>query len=318
MSAQPELTIVVPFYNEEQVLPLLKQQLASTPGIPESHEFIFVSDGSTDDSVSVIEEWARHDLTVKLIVLSRNFGQQAAISAGIDHCDGRYVGIMDADLQDSPEELLEMYNTAKNQNLDVVYSIRGQRKESLQKRTAYRLFYALYAYISDTPVDSGGGDFCVLSRRAVDTLKSMPERIRFVRGLRAWVGLRQRGILTLTRPARAAGVPKYSFAKLTALAINGLTAFSIKPLRIATLLGILFSGISLSGAFIYLLLFFVKDLHASVPGFTSIVLLILLLNGLQFLMIGIMGEYIGRIYWEVKGRPTYLVDRVVNLPVKNQ
>ena len=280
--------------------------------LPENREMIFISDGSTDGGESLIEQWGREDARIKLVVLSRNFGHQAAISAGVDLCSGNFVGIMDADLQDTPQELARMYREAASEKLDVVYSIRSQRIESWFRRVAYKTFYALYTFISDSPVDSDSGDFCVLSRRAVDQLRSMPERVRFVRGLRSWLGLRQKGIPS-TRPSRAAGEPKYSLMKLISLALAGITSFSIKPLRIATLIGILLSLLSLGAAFVYFLLFLFQDLHVRVPGFTTLVLLVLLMNGLQFLMVGILGEYVGRIYWEVKGRPTYLIDRTMNL-----
>lgn len=308
----PELSIVIPFYNEADVLPLLKENLQSIQDLPGNREIIFVSDGSTDAGESIVERWASEDARVKLIVLSRNFGHQAAISAGLDVCSGKFVGIMDADLQDTPQELARMYRQATSEKLDVVFSIRSHRIESLPRRAAYKLFYTLYAFISDSPVDSDSGDFCVLSRRAVNQLKSMPERVRFVRGLRSWLGLRQKGIPS-TRPSRAAGVPKYSLAKLMSLALAGITSFSIKPLRLATLFGLLLSVLSLGAAFVYLILFLTMDLHMKVPGFTTLVLLVLLMNALQFLMMGILGEYVGRIYWEVKGRPTYLIDRTVNL-----
>ena len=307
-----ELSIVIPFYNEAEVLPLLRRNFEELKDLPEKHEIVFVSDGSTDGGEFLIEEWAKEDSRIKLVVLSRNFGHQAAISAGVDLCNGNFVGVMDADLQDLPNELLRMYQQAVSEKLDVVFSIREHRIESLPRRAAYKVFYALYTFVSDSPVDSDSGDFCVLSRRAVDKLKSLPERIRFVRGLRSWLGLRQKGIPS-TRPSRAAGRPKYSLAKLISLALAGITSFSIKPLRIATLVGLLLSALSLSGALVYLILFLVMDLHTLVPGFTTLVLLILLMNGLQFLMVGILGEYVGRIYWEVKGRPTYLIDRTVNL-----
>jgi dolichol-phosphate mannosyltransferase len=310
----PELSIVIPFYNEADVLPLLRQSFEQTGELPEDREVIFVSDGSTDGGENIVEQWAGNDPRVKLVVLSRNFGHQAAISAGVDLCSGNFVGVMDADLQDTPQELVKMYQQARAEKLDVVFSIRSERREALHRKAAYKIFYWLYAFISDSPVQSDSGDFCVLSRRAVDKLKSMPERVRFVRGLRSWLGLRQKGIPS-TRPARAAGVPKYSLTKLVSLALAGITSFSIKPLRIATLFGIFLSVVSIGAAFVYFLLFLFMDLHVRVPGFTTLVLLVLLLNGLQFLMVGILGEYVGRIYWEVKGRPTYLIDRTINLPL---
>jgi glycosyltransferase involved in cell wall biosynthesis len=308
---RPELSIVIPFLNEEEILPLLKQRFEQLQEMPETWEIIFVSDGSTDASLPYIEKWASDDIRVKLIVLTRNFGQQAAISAGLDHAEGNYVGIMDADLQDPPEVLLEMFKQARIGNWDIVYGVRSSRKESWSKRIAYKLFYFFYSFLADSPVKVDSGDFGILSRRAVRLLSSMPERLRFVRGLRSWMGLRQLGI-PIDRPERQAGKAQYSFSKLIALAVTGITSFSIKPLRLATFLGILLCGLSMLGATAYLLAFLFTDVHQKVPGFFTIVILIFLMSGLQFLLLGVQGEYIGRIFWEVKQRPTYLVDYTVN------
>ena len=307
----PELSIVIPFLNEEESLPLLKERIRNLESMPETWELIFVSDGTTDGSLPFVEKWAGEDPRIKLIVFTRNFGHQAAISAGIDHATGNFVGIMDADLQDPPEVLIEMYKQAKLGGWDIVYAIRSRRSESLLKSAGYKLFYRLYSFLADSPVIADSGDFGILSRKAVRVLSSLPEKLRFVRGLRSWTGLRQLGF-PVERPPRAAGQPQYSFSGLVSLAITGITSFSIKPLRLATLVGIFLCSISFAAAAIYLALFLLMDLHEKIPGFTTIVILLLLFNGLQFLMIGILGEYIGRIFWEVKQRPTYLIDRKVN------
>lgn len=307
----PELSVVIPFLNEEESLPLLRERITHMESIPESWEIVFVSDGSTDGSLPFVEKWAAQDPRIKLIVFTRNFGHQAAISAGLDHAEGNFVGIMDADLQDPPEVLLEMYKQAKLGEWDIVYGIRSRRSESWLKRAGYRIFYSLYSFLADSPVIVDSGDFGILSRKAVRVLSSLPEKLRFVRGLRSWMGLRQLGF-PLERPPRAAGRAQYSVSRLISLAITGITSFSIKPLRLATLLGIFLCSVSFAAATIYLALFLFTDLHEKIPGFTTIVILLLLFNGLQFLMIGILGEYIGRIFWEVKQRPTYLVDRKIN------
>jgi len=306
-----ELSIVIPFLNEEDSLPLLKERIRNLESLPEVWEIILVSDGTTDGSLPFVEKWAAEDSRIKLIVFTRNFGHQAAISAGIDHATGNFVGIMDADLQDPPEVLMEMHKQAKLGGWDIVYGIRSRRSESFLKSAGYRLFYSLYSFLADSPVTVDSGDFGILSRKAVRVLSSLPEKLRFVRGLRSWMGLRQLGF-PVERPPRAAGNPQYSFSKLVSLAVTGITSFSIKPLRLATLLGVSLCSVSFAAATIYLVFSLLTDLHEKIPGFTTIVILLLLFNGLQFLMIGILGEYIGRIFWEVKQRPTYLIDRKVN------
>jgi dolichol-phosphate mannosyltransferase len=304
--------VVIPFLNEEAALPELRKRFERLENLPRDFEIVFVSDGSTDGSVELVEQWASTDPRIKLLVLTRNFGHQAAISAGLDHANGNYVGIMDADLQDPPEVLLDMYQEAVDGGWDVIYSVRARREGGWLKRLSYRFFYSLYTSLAESPVDTRSGDFCVLSRRAVDALLSLPEKVRFLRGLRSWLGLKAKAVPT-SRPDRVAGKPQYSRRKLIALALTGLTSFSARPLRIATVAGmVLCSGAMLAAVF-YLLKWYFLDLHATSPGFTTIVILILFLSGLQFLLIGIIGEYIGQIFLEVKRRPTYLVDRRVNL-----
>lgn len=307
----PELSVIVPFLNEEHSIPLLKQRILALTGLPDRWELVFVSDGTTDQSLKMVEDWTRQDERIKLIVLTRNFGHQAAISAGLDYATGNYVGVMDADLQDPPEVLVQMFQLAQKEHWDSVYAVRAQRRGSMFKRFSYKMFYLFYTALADTPVAVDSGDFCVLSRRAANLLSSMPERSRFLRGLRSWTGLRQIGF-PIERPERIAGKAQYSLAKLMALAVTGITSFSIKPLRLATLVGIILCFLSITAAFAYLVIFLTTDLYRRVPGFTTIVILILLLNGIQFLMMGILGEYVGRIFWEVKQRPTYLVERTHN------
>ena len=309
---RPQLSVVVPFLNEEEALPLLRQRLTALPGLPPRWELVFVSDGSTDNSVPLVEQWAAEDPRVKLIVFTRNFGHQPAVCAGLAFATGEYVAVMDADLQDPPEEMLEMYARARAENLDIVYSVREHRHASHWKRAAYRVFYRLYSYLAESPVNMDSGDFSVLSRRAVDALLALPERVRFVRGLRSWLGLRSRAVPTM-RPARAAGRPQYSFVKLVHLATHGITSSSTKPLRLATLIGLGLCVVACLLGMLYLGLWAFWGMHERLPGFTTIVVLILFLNGIQFLLIGVLGEYIGQIFMEVKQRPVYLVDRTVNV-----
>ena len=180
---QPELSVVIPFLNEEQVLPLLRERLDKVRNRPAAWELLFVSDGSTDGSTRFIETWAREDPSVKLIVLTRNFGHQSAVSAGLSFASGNYIGIMDADLQDEPEVLLEMHRTLTEEKVDVVYAVRASRSETKLKRFFYLVFYRLYLYLADSPVQADSGDFCVMSRRAVGLLLSLPEKLRFVQGI---------------------------------------------------------------------------------------------------------------------------------------
>jgi dolichol-phosphate mannosyltransferase len=309
---RPQLSVVIPFLNEQETLPLLKERLSALTDLPETYEFVFVSDGSTDQSIEFIEQWAAEDPRVKLVVFTRNFGHQPAVCAGLEFAQGDYVAIMDADLQDPPELMLEMYGMAQTENLDVVYSVREHRETSLLKRLAYRLFYWLYSYLAESPVNIDSGDFSVLSRRAVHELLALPERVRFVRGLRSWLGLRSKAVPTM-RPERAAGQPQYSWSKLISLAIRGITSFSTQPLRLATVGGLLLCTVALLVSLIYVGYWAFSGLHKTLPGFTTIVVLILFLNGVQFLLLGIVGEYVGQIFMEVKRRPVFIVERTINL-----
>ena len=309
---RPELSVIVPFLNEEHVLPLLYERLQSLEHRPAAWELLFVSDGSTDGSVNYIESLAQHDPAVKLIVLTRNFGHQYALSAGLSLASGDYVGIMDADLQDDPEVLSEMYRTLRSEKLDVVYAVRTSRRENRIKRFLYFLFYRLFVFLADSPVHVDSGDFCVMSRRAVRQLLALPEKLRFVRGLRAWLGLPSKAF-PIPRAERAAGRPQYSFGKLLTLAFSGLTSFSTKPLRIGFLCGALLCFVAVAGALIYAAVALFTDARIAAPGFSTLVIVLLFSNGLVFLYLGILGEYIGQMFMEVKGRPSFVIERTVNL-----
>jgi polyisoprenyl-phosphate glycosyltransferase len=310
--SQSELSIVIPFLNEEQVLPLLRERLENIQNRPAVWELLFVSDGSTDGSAKFIEEWAHVDPSVKLIVLTRNFGHQSAISAGLSFTSGKSVGIMDADLQDEPEVLLEMYQVLLAEKVDVVYGVRTSRRETKLKRLFYFLFYRLYLFLADSPVQVDSGDFCVMNRRAVRLLLSLPEKLRFVRGLRAWVGLPSKPF-HISRPARAAGDPQYSLPKLTKLAFSGLTSFSTRPLRVGFVCGSVLCLSAVIGALIYLGIALFTQIHIALPGFSTLVIILLFSNGLIFLYLGILGEYIGQMFMEVKGRPSFVIERTINL-----
>ncbi len=305
------LSIIIPFLNEEEVLPMLRARLEQVEGMPERWELVMVADGSTDGSIAFVEKWSSEDPRVRLIVLARNFGHQAAVTAGLNHVSGDYVAIMDADLQDEPEVMLKLLHRAQDDGFDVVFATRDKRRGSIWKRCAYASFYWLYGKLADTPVHLDTGDFCVLSRRALDSLNALPERVRFVRGLRSWIGLRSTSI-GVERPERAGGQAQYNLFKLIKLAVTGLTSFSTKPLRLAIGAGFLLCLAAICLALYYLIQALVFDLHDVAPGFATLVILLLLLNGITMLLLGIIGEYLAQIFLEVKDRPTFVVERFVN------
>jgi polyisoprenyl-phosphate glycosyltransferase len=310
--SQPDLSIVIPFLNEERVLPLLRERLQKLPTRPSDWELLFVSDGSTDGSVRLVEAWTKADPSVKLIILTRNFGHQNAVSAGLSFASGKCVGIMDADLQDEPEILMEMYKQLLTEKVDVVYGVRTSRSETKIKRLFYFLFYRLYLLLADSPVQMDSGDFCVMSRRAVQLLLRLPEKMRFVRGLRAWLGLPGRAF-PISRPARAAGETQYSVRKLTKLAFSGLTSFSTRPLRLGLLCGSFLCFGAVLAALIYLGIALFTSVHVTAPGFSTLLIVLLFSNGLIFFYLGILGEYLGQMFMEVKARPTFIIERTINL-----
>lgn len=305
---QPELSVVIPFLNEEQNIPLLVEQLRkeiSGMGI-DDYELIFVDDGSSDGTVSVLQSLRIEDSRIVILELSRNFGHQVAVSAGLDHAEGKAVVVMDADLQDPPSVVPELVKKWR-EGYDVAYAIRQNRKENWFKRTAYKIFYRLLSRISSVKVPLDAGDFCCMDQRVVRILVAMPERTRFVRGLRSWVGFRQVGV-PYDRDARYGGEPKYNFWRLVLLAVDGFVSLSHVPLRLVTTLGFIMSGFALLlGTF-----FIVKKMviGLSPPGYASTMTSVFLLAGIQLVTIGVVGEYIGRIFDEVKGRPLYVLRRV--------
>ena len=307
----PVITVAVPVFNEECVIPeLLRRTLAVLDNIPGDHEMVIVDDGSSDSSLSILEQAARSDQRIKAIALSRNFGHQSAISAALDYSSGDLVVVMDGDLQDAPETIpvfLDEY--AKGH--DVVYAVRATRKEGLIKRSCYKIFYRILHALADVDLPLDSGDFALMSRRVVDLLRRSPERQRYLRGLRTWYGFSQTGI-NIERDARHSGRTKYSWYKLSRLAFDAIFAFSIVPLRLAMLTGLMAVLCSLSYAAyaIYVRLFYPSSGQAP-GGFTALIFTITFLSGAQLLFAGIMGEYIGRIYEEVKQRPHYVVKRTI-------
>lgn len=310
----PTLSIVIPIYNEAGLLEELWDRLRVALDPLGLHwEVIFIDDGSRDETWSVLERLARTDYRIRALGLSRNFGHQIAISAGLEWARGDAVVIMDGDLQDPPE-LIPEFVRQWQAGYEVVYAIRARREASALKRLAYRAFYRLLARMAEVDIPLDAGDFGLMDRRVVEVLRRMPERNRFVRGLRSWAGFRQIG-LPYVRPARARGRSKYSWRRLFRLALDGLVAFSTVPLRLATWVGFLVSGVSFVGIVLYLYRYFTTP---RVPGFTSLIIALLFLGGIQLITIGIIGEYIGRIYDEVKQRPLYVVARTLNLDRPSQ
>ena len=302
------ISVAIPLHNEEAVIPellsRLEKTLISIEGGP--HEIVLVDDGSNDSTAAVLEEAARSDSKLVVVVLSRNFGHQAALTAALDNVSGDAVILMDADLQDRPEAIplfLEKYR----QGYDVVYARRMNRKEPFLLRASYKAFYRLLGMISDMHIPMDAGDFGLVSRRVVVELRRLGEHHRYLRGLRSWVGFRQIGI-EVERDARFAGTAKYNVRRLFKLAFDGIFSFSTLPIRAATLFGMI--ALAVSGVYSLFTLYAKLVLHISPQGFTAIIILVTFLAGVQMTFLGVIGEYLGRVYEEAKTRPVYIVDRI--------
>jgi len=301
----PTLSVVLPVYNERQNLDALVGRLipALEKAAGEDFEILFVDDGSVDGSAEILDAFHARDPRLKAVHFSRNFGQQAALQAGLDEATGRAVILMDADLQDPPEVLGRLVEHWR-QGYEVVYAIRRRRKEGLVKRAAYAVFYRTLKAVAEIDVPLDAGDFCLLDRRVVDTLATLPERNRLLRGLRRWVGFRQVGV-EYERDARHAGETKYTLRRLLRLALSGYVGFSAMPLRAAAWLGF----VSASAGFALALWAVVTKL-VDIPsprGWASTVAIVLFVGGVQLVMLGVVGEYLGRVYDEVRKRPLYVV-----------
>ncbi len=302
------ISVVVPLHNEEANIPeLLRRTLAVLDSLTGgTHELVLVDDGSTDQTLELIEKAARADPRIVVIVLSRNFGHQAALGAALEVAFGDAVVMMDGDLQDAPENIPQLLQELQC-GYDVVFATRIKRKEGRLLRLGYRGFYWLISQLSDVPLPQGAGDFGIMSRRVVDLLRNSHEQHLYWRGIRSWVGFRQKGI-PIERDARHAGKSQYSLNKLFRLAFDGIFSFSVVPLRAISLCGILVIILSL-GASVYSI--FVKFFFKSPPGFTALFVGLMFLSGIQLLFLGFIGEYVGRIYEQVKLRPRYVINRIV-------
>jgi len=315
MPAGIRLSVAIPVHNEASVLPELllrvRTVLAALPGGP--HEMVFVDDGSTDGTFEMLREAAREDSRIIAISLSRNFGHQAAISAALDHASGDAVVIMDGDLQDIPE-VIPQFLEKFGEGFDVVYAQRVRRKEPLLRRICYFVFYRMMDRLSDIPLPLDSGDFGLMSRRVVDQVRRMPEHHRYLRGMRSWVGFRQIGI-PVERAERRAGKSKYSLVRLMKLAADGILAFSIVPIRAMAILGALV--MFLASIYICFAIYAKLVLHISPQGFTALIVAVTFLSGIVIFFLGIIGEYVGRIYEETKARPQYVVEQIVGKSVSS-
>jgi dolichol-phosphate mannosyltransferase len=299
----PELSVVVPLYNEcENLGELYRRLTAVLEAERHPYEIVLVDDGSRDETPALIDDLAERDPRVSVVHLSRNFGHQAAVSAGLDHALGRAVAVMDGDLQDPPE-LLPALLSLWRQGHEVVYAVRRTRREHALKRFAYAAFYRILRAVSDLDIPLDSGDFCLMDRAVVDVLVHLPERQRFVRGLRAFVGFRQVG-LAYDRAAREAGEPKYTLRAMVGLAVDGLVSFSGFPLRLVTRLGLVSLVASLllgcwvvADALVY---------RAGPRAWPAVAALVVFMGSVQLVSLGVLGEYVRRIFLEVTGRPTYI------------
>jgi len=304
--SRPEISVVVPLFDEERIVGELHRRLDKTlSAMRISYEILFVNDGSRDATPRLIDALHVRDPYLSVIHLSRNFGHQPAVSAGLDHARGRAVMIMDGDLQDPPE-LIPRFVRLWREGNDVVYAIRHKRKENAVKRLGYFTFYRLLRAISEIDIPLDSGDFCLMDRRVVEALRSLPEQARFVRGLRTFVGFRQVG-LPYERGGRQAGQPKYTLLALIRLAVEGLVSFSSYPLR----LGTTYLGVATAILSAFLMVWVLIDAlinHTAPRGWASVLGTVLFMSSVQLVSLGIIGEYIRLIFLESKRRPAYIVD----------
>jgi polyisoprenyl-phosphate glycosyltransferase len=309
MTDRPRVSIAIPLFNEEAVIPELLRRVTAVmdrlPGGP--HELVVVDDGSRDGTFECLSAAAELDPRIVVVGLSRNFGHQAALTAALDYVSGDVVMVMDADLQDPPE-LVDRFLDEHRKGADVVYAIRAGRRESWFRRTCYYVFYRVLALISDRHMPLDSGDFGLMSRKVVEAMKSMREHHRYLRGLRWWSGFRQSGIV-VQRSERFAGDTKYSVFRMFALALDAIFSFSVVPLRTAAICGA--AAIVTALAYVVYAVYVRVALNQSPQGFTAIIVVMVFLAGVQLLFLGVIGEYLGRVYEATKNRPLYIVNKVV-------
>ncbi|MGQ9834264.1 MAG: glycosyltransferase family 2 protein [Candidatus Villigracilaceae bacterium] len=305
MTKSPVYSIVAPIFNEYENIPELYRRVAAVmDSTGEPWELLLVDDGSTDGSTERIRELALQDKRVRPVIFARNFGHQIAVTAGLDYSRGRAVIVIDADLQDPPEVILELARKWK-EGYEVVYAVRTEREgETWFKKATAALFYRIIFRITDVKIPLDTGDFRLIDRKVVDVMKQMRERHRFLRGMASWVGFKQIGV-AYQRAARLSGKTKYPFSKMLKLALNAITGFSYFPLQVATYIGFVAAGIAIAAIPLVAILRMTGSHFFE--GQTTTLISVLFLGGVQLISLGILGEYIGRIYDEVKGRPLYVV-----------
>lgn len=313
MSSREKISIIIPACNEEKNLPLLFERLRSVLSKLEvDYEIIAVDDGSTDETGVVIANMSvQHDSHVKGIILSRNFGHQAALNAGLDYVDGDIIVVMDADMQQPPELIPEMFQKYKN-GADIIIGVRkGNKQNSFVREKIGLIFYYLINKISDLHLEHNVADFGMYSRIVVDTLKQLPEKDRFLRGLVQWIGFNKQSVEYIA-DERLYGVSKYNFKKLFKLALTGITSFSATPLRFSLWVGFTMAGTGF--AYAVVILFSSVFLNKNFPeGWASLILLVIFIGGLQLIFLGVIGEYISRLYYEAKGRPLYIIKKQIGI-----
>lgn len=302
-----KLSIIIPMYNEEESLPHLYKRLVALADKIDNYklEFLFVNDGSNDKSLKIVKGYREKDLRVCYLNLSRNFGKEVAMGAAFDYLTGDVVAIIDADLQDPPELIIDMLKYYE-QGYDDVYAKRSSREgETWLKKFTSKSFYKVLDKVSNIQIQKDTGDFRLLSRRAVEALKAFPEKQRYTKGMFSLIGFKKKAI-EFKRDSRVAGETKWNYFKLMDLAIEGITSFTIAPLRIATFVGGLFAV----GSFGYMIFIAIRTLvyGIDVPGYASLICVMLLLGGIQLISLGVIGEYLGRVFIEVKDRPLYFID----------
>ena len=305
---RPYLTFLLPCYNEGAVLPETYRRIkAVAVSLQKSHEIVLVNDGSSDDTLAQMLQFAQRDPALVIVNLSRNHGHQVALSAGLNYCAGERVLIMDADLQDPPELLPQML-ALMDQGADVVYAQRRSRPgDEVLKRIACAVFYRVLNRLSEMPIQLDSGDFRLISRRVLELLLQMPERHRFLRGMVSWVGFRQVPVL-YDRDKRFAGVTKYPFSRLVRLALDGVVASSVRPLALASYAGMLFAAAGF--ALIVYALYSWWRVGQTPQGWTSLMIVVTVLGSVQLFVLGIIGQYLGRMHEQMRGRPLFVVDNV--------
>ncbi len=316
--SETELSIVIPCYNEELVIQESYKRLTSVlkkTGV--TYELLFVNDGSSDKTEFILGELAKADACLKVISFSKNFGHQNSVSAGLKYCKGNYAVIMDADLQDPPEVIPEMLRISKSENANVVYGVRQSRKgESFFKLFTAKLFYRILNRLSESTIPVDTGDFRLVDRKVIDTFNKLKEKNKYIRGLISWIGFKQCPV-NYTREERFAGTTKFPFSKMFGFATNSMLYFSKKPLKFAILMG--FFSICLGLIYLAVSLFFwISGVRTMVSGWTSLIVVIVFFGGVQLLTIGVLGQYIGVLFDEIKERPEFIVSRTINMEEQSE